>query len=238
MIENMWTGFSFYRNFFKSSCICLLLFSFLYLLCGCKDDDHPPVVTPIPNTCLVDNEILISDIAGIPEKVSFNKVIAEITGDCWEVITLVEADYKNGKITLSLPAEFPSEKLQKVVRSHASDYCACWPGTVDNSDALVAKLGDVFAYNDNEKVGRIYLSDWSGEGSSISKSFVSYHYTDRPFNLSGSFRTYKYEASFKTGWNAYVNYNIDKDGDDQSVLCTTSIPEETPLVWHFESYVY
>ncbi|WP_280746921.1 hypothetical protein [Parabacteroides sp. PF5-9] len=204
---------------------------------GCKNDEDPETVISIPNTCLIENEIIISEIAGIPENVSFNKVKIEITGSCWEVIDLIEANYSEGVAIVSLPAHLPEEKLQLVVRLN-NNMCGFWDATSDNTDARVAALGDIIAYNNNEQVGRIYLSDWSGEGSAAHKSFVYYHYADRPFTLSGKNATYNYSASFKEGWNAYANINPAESHGPGGVFCTTTITEKTPLSWHFESWVY
>jgi len=206
-----------------------LILMALCLSTGCSKDDDP-IDIPTPNTCLKQNDIIISDIADIPEGVLIDQVKAEITGNCWDVIDVVEASYAEGTVTLSLPATFSTEKLQRVVRSDDKDYCAFWRASADNKDALVAGLGDIFAYSNNKRVGRIYLSDWTGQGSSLEKSFVYYHFADRDFTLSGTYRTYTYQATFRKGWNAYINTNI-LESDEGSVLCTTTIPEEKQFTW-------
>ena len=44
---------------------------------------------------------------------------------------------------MTLPATFPSERLQKVDRRNG-DMAGYWTGTSNDGDALVATLGDVF----------------------------------------------------------------------------------------------
>ena len=228
---------SFFNRFFFSA---LLALSLVWFMTSCKDnDDDDPFV---PYT------ITIADVDGIPPHVAFDKVVVEITGACWEVIASVEAPYIHGQAVLEIPSMFPPDKLQKADWSD-NDFCGHWPATVSDSDALVAKLGDFFAYNGDEKVGRIYLSDWEREESAANKAFVYYHYTDRPFTLSGMNRpmkennpmfkpSYQYLLSFRLGWNAYANVNPANPGEDHNLItCTTTIPD-TKLAWRFESYVY
>lgn len=220
----------------------------LYLVCSCEDDEEP-VVAPPANTCLKGNEITISNIKNIPANITFNKVKAEISGDCWDIIGTVETTYANGEAILTLPTEFPVEKLAKVARSDASDYTGFWPAVTNNTNAKVAGLGDFIAYNNDEKVGRIYLSDWTGEGPAEFKYFVYYHYTNQPFTLSGynltikpsDTKSYKYEVTFQKGWNVYANIKAKEPETDESSgpsVCTTVIPEGLALEWYFESWGY
>lgn len=216
--------------------VALWLFLVGSLLSCNKDEDTPTEIEPeVPHISLVENTILISDIVGLPEKDFFDKVQVEISGSCWEMIAMVEAAYEDGKITLELPTEFSAEQLSQVVRSHSTDYCGFWPATSDDTEALVAGLGDIIAYKGDQRVGMLSLTDWSGEGSVAGKYVVYYHYADRPFTLSGYSSTYTYEASFEKGWNAYANVSLTEEG---TVLCTTSIPEEVSLTWYFKSWLY
>lgn len=215
----------------------LLLSLFLSSTHGCIREEGEPLPA-FPNTCLVNDEIIISDIAGIPEGVTFDKVKAEISGVDWEIIATVEAAYDGGEFVLRLPVDFASGELCKVARDNVSDYSGFWPAKTNNPGAKVAGLGDIFAYDNGEQVGRIYLSDWSGKGSTFEKLFIYYHYADQPFTLSGynfttgnNRKTYLYEASFRQGWNAYANISQTEGG---IVLCTTSIPVRAPLVWRFQ----
>lgn len=213
---------------------------------SCEDDEEPIVIPP-SNTCLIGNEITISNIKNIPANATFNKVKAEISGDSWEIIGTIEATYTNGEAILTLPTEFPTEKLAKVVRSEASDYAGFWPAVTDNTHAKVAGLGDFIAYNNDERVGRIYLTDWPGEGPAEFKYFVYYHYTNQPFALSGynltikptDRKSYKYEATFQKGWNVYANIKAKEPEANESYgpsVCTTTIPEEIALGWYFAVY--
>lgn len=219
----------------------LFMLSGLLLLSGCRKDGEPPMSMP-PNTGLDDNKITISNIEGIPANVSFNKIAVELYGTDWEIIGGATASYHEGKAVLTLPNVFSEQSLMKAVRSNASDYTGCWPAVTDNPDARVAGLRDIFAYNNEERVGRIYLSNWSGKGAMSSKVFIKYHYADSPYTLSGynftikpsTQKSYKYEISFERGWNAYAEI---KPPIGVS-LCTTSIPEETELKWYFQSLVY
>ncbi len=239
----------------KKLLIIGLCFFFVMPFVSCdNDNEEPPIVIPDPdptpnpgpdpdnpfsNTWLFDNEVLISHIVGIPGNVTFDKVKVQISGKCWDIIQEVEAAYEDGKIILSLPTEFPAESLSQVVRSGDSSsetyYCGFWPGTSDDTDALVAGLGDIIAYKGEQRVGMISLTDWSGEGSVVDKLFVFYHYADRPFKLSGSNASYIYNASFKKGWNAYGHISQTEGG---RTLCTTTIEEEALPVWYFKSWIY
>lgn len=219
------------------------------LLPGCKDDDEPaePV---IPNTGLYENTLTITNIHGLPKtrSVVFDRVEVEITGCDWGIIGTVGAAYADGKIVISLPTEFTSEELMKCARDDWKDYTGFWPAATDNPDARVAALGnDIVAYLGDRRVGRIYLTDWTGEGSTTGKSWVYYHYADRPFALSGNNFTnpnpdatgqyaspsFRYRASFAKGWNAYIN---SPQSDGGIALCTTDIPADKELFWRFEAW--
>lgn len=210
----------------------LLLLTLSWLVSGCKDDDDFS-----PNMDLSTHTIMIDHIIGIPKEVTFDKVAAKITGNCWEVIGTVSAPYTYGSATLTLPATFPAEMLQAVDRSIGM--CGHWDAKCDNSDALVAGLGDILAYNDGKVVGMIRLTDWSGKDSSAGKAFVYYHYADSPFELSGRNATYYYSAAaFKEGWNAYANIRPSNDELTGNNKCTTDLSDTTELRWHFVSQVY
>lgn len=209
---------------------------------SCKDDDDNESFGP---TYLSEQTITITDIVGIPSNVAFDKIVAEVSGACWEVISSVEASYEHGRAVLTLPSTFLSNKLQKVDRS-GGDICGFWTGTSSDPDALVAKLGEFIAYNGNVKVGRIYLTDWPGEGEAVGKTFVYYQYADRPFTLTRSsspsshYNYYDYSASFKKGWNAYASiYKLPGDGHTtEYTLSVAPIPNETQTYWRFEPWKY
>ncbi len=52
---------------------------------------------------------------------------------------------------MTLPATFPSERLQKVDRRNG-DMAGYWTGTSNDGDALVATLGDFFVFNGDTRV--------------------------------------------------------------------------------------
>ncbi|NDW13767.1 hypothetical protein D0T50_12840 [Bacteroides sp. 214] len=215
------------------SLLCALLFS-----CSEEGEELPP----LPVTCLQNDNIIISEIVGLPQDITFSKVKAEISGVDWQIIATVEGKYSNGKVTLSLPVHFSNEELQKATRADAADYTGYWPAEGNNAQAKVAALNDIIAYdNDNNRIGRLFLSDWSGEGSKSNKTFIYYHYANQDFALSGynftlvagGRKSFSYNASFKTGWNAYANTSLSSG----ITHCTTFIEEEMPLTWHFESWL-
>lgn len=209
-----------------------------------KEEDTPPV-DEVPNTCLLDNDIIITNIADIPDNITFNKVRAEVSGVDWGIIDVVESVYDDGKIVLSLPTSFAAEKLQKVVRSNRTDYTGFWFAATDNEDARVAALGDIFVYDNDVRAGMLSLTDWAGDGSTIGKSWVYYHYTNQPFALSKYIKkspddddrhSYTYrDASFEEGWNAYANTNQSESSAGNSMLCTTAIDKDKALVWRFKA---
>lgn len=218
--------------------VYILTFSLITFSSCNRDDDEPEILEPISITCLNDNKIIISNISDIPDGLVFNKIKAKISGFDWQVIDIVEATYIEGKAILSLPSTFSAKKLQKVVSINDNDYSGFWRATTDNEDARVAGLNDIIAYNNDDAVGRIYLTDCTGQGSIIDKSFIYYHYSNQPFTLTGTYGSYFYDASFIVGWNSYANISRTEETQKGAIRCTTSIAEETPLVWHFESWVY
>lgn len=212
-------------------------------MCCCKSDkDHPEPPPVEPNTCLVGNEITISAISGIPDFVTFDKIRATVTGKDWQVIAIAEAAYSDGQAVLTLPQTFAQEELMKAAGTNdagAPDYSGYWYANTDNAEARVAALGDIMAYSNGERVGRIWLGAWEhDESSTVDKPFIFYQYADRPFALSGTYGSYRFETSFKAGWEPYAKINMTEQSQYGSTLCTTAIPVEPPLFWHFESWVY
>lgn len=199
---------------------------------SCVTDDEPEIIIARPY------EITISNITNIPEGVTFDKVRAEVSGVDWKTIAAVEAAYIGGKIVLTLPIDIPDEDLQQSIRSQATDIYGYWWAKSDNGNAKVAGLRDIIAYNGDQRVGRLQLTNWTGGGSATGISYIYYHYANEPFTLSGTYMTYTFQASFATGWNAYANTNLSEESGQGAVLCTTTIPENAGLVWRFESWVY
>lgn len=212
----------------------LLIFS-VVLTISCSSDENEK--EPDPDTPGY-SEITITDIKKIPENVTFDKVKVEITGACWSVIKELSFPYTNGQVIMSLPTTFLPEELQKVDRQDG-DMCGCWAVTSSDPEALVASLGDIYAYKGDKKVGRIFLSNWDREGSSAGKAFIYYQYADRPFLLTGSEKSYYYiDFLFNKGWNAYANINPLSENTEGNIRRTTNIPDASELFWCFESYVY
>ena len=228
----------------------LFLFFLLFFcaLSACDDSDkYYGLPRDIPNTRLRENQVIISDIKGVPKGVVFDRVRAEISGVDHAVAMTVGAPYAHGWAALSLPWAVNPEVLANVTSDYEGnryatppvrpDYSGFWPGTASDDGAKVAGLKDIFAYNGEEKVGRIYLTDWPGEGSSVGCSWVYFHYADRDYDLSGSYKSYVYSAAFKSGWNAYINKNKSSSGNG-AILCTTETDMAANLVWRFESHVF
>ena len=212
-----------------------VLFISGFLITGCHDDDDvPEQEPPIP-----DYTIIVKDIQNIPEGFVFDRVEVKVTGVDWSVIETLTFPYENGQIIMDLPTVFSSEVLQKVDR-RGGDMSGYWTGTSNDSDALVATLGDFFVFNGDKKVGRIAISNWTGRGSSAGKAtLVSYQFADRPFSLTGSDKSYNYsDCSFVRGWNMFANINPASENGTGKVLRTTVVPVST-LFWRLaESYVY
>lgn len=214
------------------------------LMWGCGGDDPPAPRTPSKTlgTYFADNDIIVSDIRGIPANAEVDKIKVEISGIDWQVIDALEASYADGRAVLSLPVGFASEGLMKAARENASDYTGFWPAAANDPDAKVAELKDIFAYHNGKKVGRVFLTDWSDTGSNVGKYFVKFHYADRDyavsgynFTMNGNQKSFEYRSSFRTGWNVYASVNRSDGG---IALITTSIPADRELFWRFESYVY
>ena len=222
-------------NFLLYPVISFLLM-FGLLIAGCSDNENEEEL-PAPDVPDY-STIIVKDIQNMPKNFTFDRVEVKVTGLDWQVIETLIFPYENGQIVMTLPATFPSERLQKVDRRNG-DMAGYWTGTSNDGDALVATLGDFFVFNGDTRVGRIALSNWSGNGSSAEKAtLVSYQYADRPFILTGSDKSYYYsECSFNKGWNIFANINP-SEGSSQKVLRTTTVPEST-LFWRLaESYVY
>lgn len=216
---------------------CSLFFLLLMLsslISSCSDSEKEEI--PEPHSGLHNNTLTIMNISNIPTNITFDRVEVKITGACWSVITTIEAPWQDGQAVITLPNTFLSNQLQNV-KGGADDMCGHWLATSSNVEALVATLGDIIAYRDDTKVGRIYFSNWDGQESSANKAFIYFQYANLPFSLTGHNSTYYYDnCSFKVGWNAYANINPADEDVQGNVRCTTAIP--TNLFWSFESWVY
>lgn len=214
--------------------IILFLLIFVMILSGCSKDEntnYPPDPEPV-----IEPSISITNINNLPANVLFDRIEANITGECWSIIGTVEAKYENGQAVIKLPTSFTNEQLQ-IVDRRDNNMCGYWPAESSDPDALVATLGDIIAYQGTNKVGRVYLSNWSGKGTTAGKVFVYFQYADRPFSLSGSNNSYYYsDCKFKKGWNSYANINPIDEGTSENIRCTTTVPED--IFWCFESWVF
>ena len=193
-------------NFLLYPVISFLLM-FGLLIAGCSDNENEEEL-PAPDVPDY-STIIVKDIQNMPKNFTFDRVEVKVTGLDWQVIETLIFPYENGQIVMTLPATFPSERLQKVDRRNG-DMAGYWTGTSN-----------------------------AGKGSSAEKAtLVSYQYADRPFILTDSDKSYYYsECSFNKGWNIFANINP-SEGSSQKVLRTTTVPEST-LFWRLaESYVY
>lgn len=209
---------------------------------GCGDTEEgggmPGPDAPEPDPQPATYPLTISEVRNIPEGVSFDRLAAQITGVDWSLIATVEAPFEEEEATLGLPLEFPSENLQVVDRRN-NNMAGYWPGIASDPAALVATLGDIVAYRGDEKVGRVYRSDWSGEESSATKAFVYYQYADRTFEVTGSTKSdYYSDCTFVAGWNAFANINPASESSHGNIRCTTAGLDERELAWNFESWVH
>lgn len=187
-----------------------------------------------------------SGSVSVPYGKVFDLVRADISGVDWQVISTLEATISDDVITLSLPETLPADQLSKVGRDTYNDYEGFWPAEeISDRSALVADLGDITAYLGSERVGRFYLTNWDGTLDGAPNSCrVYFHYSDRPFTLSGNnlrrpgqnISVVYHNASFSAGWNAYATIDAyTPDGEPSTAnIVTTDIPSELPLTWRFE----
>ncbi len=175
----------------------------------------------------------------VPFDKVFDNVRAEITGFDWQVIETIQATIEDGRVILDLPDSFSAEQLCKVARDTYSDYEGFWPAEqVSDRNAKVAGLGDFIAYRGDERVGRIFLSDWDGDhANKLGVTYIYFHFADRPFTLAGNNlrranqqTSFHYSASFAEGWNAYANI----DGGTNPTICITDLSGVSSLHWRFE----
>lgn len=152
-------------NFLLYPVISFLLM-FGLLIAGCSDNENEEEL-PAPDVPDY-STIIVKGIQNMPKNFTFDRVEVKVTGLDWQVIETLIFPYENGQIVMTLPATFPSERLQKVDRRNG-DMAGYWTGTSNDGDALVATLGDFFVFNGDTRVGRIALSNWSGKGSSAEK---------------------------------------------------------------------
>ncbi len=95
---------------------------------------------------------------------------------------------------------------------------------------------DIIVWQGGRKIGRVYLTDWPGEGSAMEKSYINFQYADRPFVLdgfTGRNSSHRFDdCSFERGWNACAKVNV----STRSIEVTTEIPESAEWAWRFEQW--
>lgn len=80
-----------------------LFLIFTLILSGCsKDKDENTNDQPDPEPKVI-SSITITNINNIPADVTFDRVEANITGECWSVIGTVVTKYEDGKAIIQLP---------------------------------------------------------------------------------------------------------------------------------------
>jgi hypothetical protein len=183
----------------------------------------------------------LSGPVNVPFSRDFDNVRAEITGIDWTMIATLEEQTIDYETAISLPVVLPADLLCKVARDSYNDYDGFWPAReCSDRDAKVANLGDIVAYRGDEKVGRLYPTSWNSDNPAEKSGawFAYFHYTDRPFTLSGTNLTapggdvsFTYDVSFRTGWNIYY-----RRYEGRRTLVTTTLPDDVSLWWRFEAW--
>ena len=232
------------RNIFQQMRSLFLMATAITLACSCsKDHVIPDPGPPPPFTGLSGNTITVTMPAGgLPADIIPDRIEVEIKGFDWQIIDRLEAPVIDGTAVLSLPVAFAAGQLQEVDRSNGMG--GHWPGAVSDPGAKVASLGDIIAWQGGSQVGRFYISDRKGPEETAGKSFIYYHFSDRPYaltglsyNSSGKRTGYTYDCAFHVGWNAYANINPGTTGSTL-IRTTTNISHDTELQWRFEAWVH
>ena len=214
--------------------LCLTL-----ALAGCRKDDVPKPEQEKEPVIGVNGK-MTGAIRGVPEGVVFDRISVEICGFDWQTVTTVEAPFQNDTAMLILPASFAEADLQLVDRGNNGRRMeGHWPSIADDPAAGVATLREeIIAWSGDRKVGRIYLTDWSGDPavSTVGKMFIGWQYADRPFVLNGfTGRNNGFtfpNCAFAQGWNAYAKINT----STRNIRVSTDIPVDNTLGWRFEAW--
>ena len=202
----------------------LLLMGLLFT--GCSKSNKVDLSSDTPFT------ITITDIKNLPSDLKFNRVSADLIGYDWGIIGRVEAPNAQ-VIKLRLPESFQKEQLQLVNRLNG-DLSGYWPASSTNTEARVATLGDIIAYDGDTAVGRLYLTSSTNPAKPNNTLFIKYQFASEAFELEGRNSSYTYkECLFVEGWNTFAHKNI----NESYTVCTTLIPEDTELYWLFESWI-
>lgn len=206
---------------------------------SCDDDDYT-----IPYTRLDGSKIVVNNIQGVPNGVHIEYLSANIQGKRQKVVDTVKGFYDGENFVIELPGNIDPDLLIASQWNVGEFLSGFWPAVSSDPTAGVAHLADILAYNGDDIVGRVFLTDWAGTGDSYGNAFIYYHYADSEFTLSGnnlnvyqspSFKpSYFYKSpTFKPGWNVYANINPSGEG---VMTCTTDIPKGLNLQWRFEAW--
>jgi hypothetical protein len=202
------------------------------LLSACRKSDIPdprPVV-------IVGN--ISARITDLPDDVTFDRISVEVVGFDWQTVATLQAPFQNDTARLILPPAFAAADLQVVDRgANGRNMEGYWPSTSSDPAARVVTLREeILVWNGERRLGRIFLTDWPGVGSSsIGKMYLNWQYADRPFVLNGvTGRTgFSFvDCSFGAGWNVLAKVNQ----SDEHIRVTTRIPQDAALAWRFEAW--
>lgn len=202
-------------------------------LSGCGKDETPEP----PGLGTDGRSIVIADVRNIPEGVTFDRVTVEITGFDWQTVATVEAGWDGRRAVLELPDTFAAGQLQQVDRGpRGRQMEGYWPSVASDAAAGVTSTRDEFtAWSADRRVGRLYLTDWPGEGPTEGRMYLGFQWADRPFVLDGfTGRTGGFTfrgVAFASGWNTYAKLNA----SSENISVITDIPD-TELHWRFEEW--
>jgi hypothetical protein len=166
----------------------------------------------------------------------FDRLTVEVVGFDWQTVATLQAPFQNDTARLILPDGFPAADLQRVDRgANGRSMEGYWPSVSSDPEAQVATLREeIIVWNGDRRVGRIFLTDWPGEGSSVGKMYLNFQYADRPFVLDGATgNSFRFDhCPFETGWNTTAKIST----PTTSIRVTTDIPENAKLAWRFEQW--
>lgn len=204
------------------------------LWAGCRKND-----VPAPRLYTIVIEDIVADVQNVlPAEIAFDRLSVEVSGFDWQTVATIEASFRNDTARLILPETFPAADLQRVDRgANGRSMEGHWPSISDDPDARVATLREeIVVWQGDRRIGRIYLTDWPGTGSTVGKMYLNFQYADRPFVLdgfTGSKSSFQFNnCPFVKGWNTYAKVNA----STESIRITTRIPENAKLIWRFEQW--
>jgi hypothetical protein len=201
------------------------------LLSACRKND-----VPAPEYTVIVAGIS-AKITELPDDVTFDRLTVEVVGFDWQTVATLEAPFENNTARLILPSAFAASDLQVVDRGVVGrNMEGYWPSTSSDPAARVATLREeILVWNGDRRLGRIFLTDWPGEGSSVERMYINWQYADRPFVLNGFTGRAGFsfvDCSFGAGWNVLAKVNQ----SEEHIRVTTRIPEDAALAWRFEAW--